>query len=217
MQVSLDGTRRAHDAIRGEGSYDAALRGLDALKEHGVRTMVSFTAQRENCRELTKLARVCDTLGVDKLWFDRVIIPADEDEGHLTLSSGEYDRLLHTAARLNSRDKVACDRALQFIYARDKRFYRCSAGDRLIIVLADGSVMPCRRIPLIAGNLSEHSLIELYRDSEVFRGLRGAPLPEGCSGCQYADRCHGGAKCLTYAKTGRYDLPDPDCPLAKRI
>ena len=26
------------------------------------------------------------------------------------------------------------------------------------------------------------------------------------------DLCGGGAKCVTYARSGRYDLPDPDCP-----
>ena len=216
VQVSLDGCRQAHDAIRGTGSFDRAVAGLTALREQGIITMVSFTVQRENIGELKKLSRVCGEIGVDKLWFDRVVIPADEDESRLTLDPAEYDRVLREAARLNRRGKISCDRALQFLYAKEKQIYRCEAGRRLLVVLADGSVMPCRRIPLVGGSLKDHTLSEIYHDSQVFRDIRETALPEQCMDCRYAESCHGGAKCIAYAKTNRYDIPDPDCPLLRR-
>ncbi len=76
--------------------------------------------------------------------------------------------------------------------------------------------MPCRRLPLTLGNVRDNSLLELYRDSQIMRDLRACPIPKECSGCKYAEACRGGAKCVTYARTGRYDLPDPDCPLIKK-
>ena len=216
VQVSLDGCREMHDAIRGAGNFDRAVEGLNNLRAHGITTMVSFTAQRENLGELKKLSRFCSEIGVDKLWFDRVVIPAEEDERGLTLDLTEYDRLLRDAARLSRRDRVSCDRALQFLYAKDKQIYRCEAGRRLLVILADGSVMPCRRIPLIAANLKENTLLEIYRDSQVFRDIRDTVLPGQCAGCEYAESCHGGAKCIAYAKTNRYDIADPDCPLLRQ-
>ena len=79
VQVSLDGCREVHDSIRGEGSFERAVKGINSLKAQGLFTTVSFTAQHDNRRELKPLARFCDRLCVDKLWFDRVIIPAQED------------------------------------------------------------------------------------------------------------------------------------------
>lgn len=214
VQVSLDGTEKVHDAIRGEGSFRRAVNGIYALRAQGIFTSVSFTAQRENIKELPKLARYCRDIGASKLWFDRVIIPADEDVNHLSLTTEEFLRLSRKAARLSRRYRVSCVRALQFIPCKHQQVYHCSAGENLLIVLADGSVMACRRLPIVIGNVNESDLLTLHRDSPEMIALRSVGIPAGCRDCKYADRCAGGAKCVTYARTGRYDLPDPDCPLA---
>ena len=215
VQVSLDGGEKAHDAIRGEGSFALAVRGLRALRAEGIFTSVSFTAQRGNLRELPKLARVCRDLGVDKLWFDRVIIPAAEDDHRLSLTPEEFQALIRKAAKLRRRYPVKCVRSLQFLPCEtDRTVYRCSAGERLLIVLADGSVMACRRLPISVGSVKTSDLLTIYRDSPQMQALRESGIPAGCSSCSYAAQCAGGAKCVTYARLGRWDLPDPDCPLA---
>lgn len=215
VQISLDGTKEIHDNIRGNGSFDRAAGGLRELIAQGIYTDVSFTAQRGNLNELKKLARFCYELGVDKLWFDRVVIPSDEDINDLSLTKGEYDKLCRQAARLNKKQMISCARALQFIPCKNKNIYSCTAGDRLLAILADGSVMPCRRLPTVVGNVKEKDLLLIYRDSPELIKLRNSDIPEQCKSCDFSERCRGGAKCITYAKTGRYDLPDPDCVLLK--
>ncbi|MBR1482307.1 MAG: radical SAM protein [Ruminococcus sp.] len=215
VQVSLDGCQKTHDAIRGKGSFESAVQGIIALRSQGIFTSVSFTAQRQNYRDLRRLARYCDLLGADKLWFDRVIIPAEKDSGRLTLSAKEFGQLSKTAARLNRRGKVFCGRALQFIPCKDKQVYHCAAGDNLLIVLANGDVMPCRRLPFVIGNVRKTDLLTLHQNSPLMQKLRGTGIPDGCVGCRYRELCRGGAKCLAYAKTGSFDIADPDCPLAK--
>ncbi len=211
VQVSLDGTRKTHDMIRGEGSFEQAAEGIIALRSQGIFTSVSFTAQKNNLRRLKKLAEVCNQLGADMLWFDRVIIPAEEDIHGLALSTAEYKRLCKTAARLSKNGIVTCGRALQFIPCREKHIYKCTAGDTLLALLADGTVMPCRRLPLIAGNINDKSLLNIYRESPVLQELRAHKIPDGCKACKYKEMCRGGSKCAAYAKTGRYDTADPDC------
>lgn len=214
VQVSLDGMKKTHDAIRGAGSFDRAVEGIRALLAQKIFVSVSFTAQRENLSELNKLARFCRDLGVNKLWYDRVVIPAAQDEQELSLTADDFLRLSRRAAKLNRRHMVSCARALQFIPCEEKCVYRCTAGERLLTVLADGSVMACRRLPVISGNVHESDLLTQYRsDPEILR-IRSTPLPASCEGCEYAELCAGGAKCITYARTGRYDLRDPDCPLS---
>ena len=160
---------------------------------------------------LKKLAEVCNQLGADMLWFDRVIIPAEEDIHGLALSAAEYKRLCKTAARLSKNGIVTCGRALQFIPCREKHIYKCTAGDSHLALLADGTVMPCRRLPLIAGNIKHESLLSIYRESPVLQRLRALEIPDGCKACKYKEMCRGGSKCAAYAKTGRYDTADPDC------
>lgn len=213
VQVSLDGLRETHDKIRGEGSFDLAIRGIRELKAQGIYVTVAFTAQRENHKELSRLAGFCNNLGADKLWFDRVVIPKDEDKNNLSLSSKEYSALCRKASRLNRQGKISCARALQFIPCKEKNIYSCNAGSRLLAILADGTVMPCRRLPIEVGNVTLSELLTIYRESPELIKLRKSEIPEKCKPCKYAQSCRGGAKCIACAKSGRYDIPDPDCPL----
>ena len=213
VQVSLDGARRAHDAIRGEGSFARALAGIDALKSEGVPVLVSFTAQSGNLGELEKLARICKRHRVDKLWFDRVVIPKAEDTGGLTLSTEAFRRLLKTAERLEKRTPVSRDRALQFLCGGGD-CYRCSAGEDLLILLADGGLMPCRRLPFVIGNRRDGELHDILENSTLMRQLKNAPVPGACSDCPHAENCHGGAKCLSQAVLGDWRERDPDCWMA---
>ena len=213
VQVSLDGLRETHDKIRGEGSFDLAIRGIRELKAQGIYVTVAFTAQRENHKELGRLADFCNNLGADKLWFDRVVIPKNEDKNNLSLSSKEYSALCRKASRLNRQGKISCARALQFIPCKGKNIYSCNAGSRLLAILADGTVMPCRRLPIEVGNVTQSELLTIYRESPELIKLRKSEIPEKCKPCKYAQSCRGGSKCIACAKSGRYDIPDPDCPL----
>lgn len=215
VQISLDGMEKVHDSIRGKGSFRKAVNGIYALKSQGIFTSISFTAQNTNLSELKKLAVFCYFLGVDKLWFDRVIIPVDEDENNLTVSSKDFQKLCRTAAHFNKLNMVFCGRALQFIPCRNKLIYHCSAGENLLIVLANGDVMPCRRLPFVIGNIKQTDLLDLHQNSPVMRKLRNTGIPESCKDCKYSKLCRGGSKCVAYAKMKRFDIPDPDCKFRK--
>lgn len=215
VQVSLDGTRQTHDAIRGQGAFDRALAGIDCLKRAGVRVNVSFTAQKGNYRDFAALARVCRRHRVDKLWWDRVVTP---DVGKLALSTGEFRELCLEAARQRRRCRrpdgtsmVNCGRALQFLATGRLCKYHCGAGGDLLILLADGALMPCRRLPFIIGNLSDGELDDVIEASPIMRDLARAEIPADCVKCEHVFRCRGGARCVTYAQTGRWDARDVNC------
>ena len=215
VQVSLDGTRETHDAIRGAGSFDKALNGIDCLKRAGVHVLVSFTAQKGNYRDFEGLSKVCRKHRVDKLWWDRVVT---DDTRTLALSTDEFREICTVAARrrrryrrLNDTSMVNCGRALQFLATGRPCKYHCGAGGDLLIFLADGSVMPCRRLPFVIGNLSDGELQDIIAGSDIMRALAKPCVPEGCEGCAHLERCRGGARCVTYAQTGRWDVRDVNC------
>ena len=211
VQVSLDGTEHIHDRIRGKGSYLRAMDGIDRLKRYGVPVQVSFTAQRENRKSLPALAIVCRAHGVDKLWFDRVVIPAVDDSDKLSLTSEQFRRLVHTAQKLEKYTPLRCVRSLQFSDDPNTGCYHCAAGGNLLILLADGSLMPCRRLPYVIGSIFEGELKNTLAASEIMGTLHDASIPEACSGCTRAERCRGGARCITCARSGTWEDRDPDC------
>lgn len=218
VQVSLDGTEPIHDGIRGAGSFQKTLAGIDLLKKHGVRVLVSFTAQKGNVHTLPELTRLCHAHRVDKLWWDRVVTDNDADQQTLALSTEEFRLLVQTAAGLNRKYRrrngtstLENTRALQFPDCGSSPGYRCGAGRNLLAILANGDVMPCRRLPLVVGNVLEQELGELIGSSPVLRQLRMSSFPDECAGCERLFSCYGGAKCVTYGQTGTWNRRDVNC------
>ena len=108
------------------------------------------------------------------------------------------------------------NRALQFIGSR-WAVYSCSAGKSLITVDEFGNVLPCRRMPIICGNIYTSTLDDVYFNSQTFKDLQKEYVPEECALCEYSFLCNGGAKCQSYAIYGSYKKADPACFLRHKI
>lgn len=218
VQVSIDGTPPTHDTIRGHGSHARAVAGIQALVAAGVRVLISFTAGRSNYREFPEVVRLGHELGVNRVWSDREIPSCAELETRLLTQAetGEYLELMALAkvsAPARSRTEVALHRALQFLQGGDS-VYHCTAGDSLITVMPDGTVYPCRRLPIPIGNVYEQGLAAVY-DATRMREVRTVKTFQGCEHCSFVGQCKGGLRCLTWAVHGRLDVADPGCMLAQ--
>ncbi len=220
VQVSIEGMRETHERIRGSGSFDAAITGVQALVAEGVPCVISFTAQRSNWREFPAVAQLGRELGVSRVWSDR-LIPTGQADMAEVLTPGEtqeFFQMMRAAQQpqpviWGKRSPVAMHRALQFIES-DERAYRCTAGDTLITVMPDGTLYPCRRLPIAVGNVYQTPLATLYQSS-LFKRLRDpAWVSTGCENCTYRSICRGGLRCLAHALTGDFQHADPGCWLA---
>lgn len=222
VQVSIEGTKKTHDTIRGEGSFTKACRGITVLKKAGVRTLISFTASKKNYKEFPSVVSLGVKLKVDSVWADRLIPEGSgKDMEKEILSTEEFDEFLslmnkwRLIAKFNplTRTKVTMNRALQFL-KRKGRMYHCSAGDSLITIGADGTLFPCRRMPIPVGNILATPLMELYHQSDLFHQLRDSTnLDPRCAECEYKESCSGGLKCLSKALCNDPFKADPNCPL----
>ena len=208
VQVSLDGPKDIHDTIRGKGQFERALLGIDCLKKKKVKVLVSFTAMKQNVSSFSELAAVCKKHKVDKLWWDRVVT----DDEKLYLSTLEFKALSEEAVRLSKKYKfISNTRALQGL-PDNTCGYTCSAGKQLLILLANGDMMPCRRLPFVIGKIDlERSLSEQLEVSEIMQELAKPTFPIGCVRCSHFAKCRGGAKCVTYAQTGELGERDVNC------
>lgn len=220
VQISIDGSREKHDSIRGTGNFDKAFRAIKLLRKTGISSMVSFTLSKENNDELRKVIRICERAKVDRFWTDR-LIPMGSNELDI-LSTEEYRSCLDILSYEIRRSKrlpwikttIHNNRALQFLCDCGKRtssVYECSAGKQLLTILADGTLLPCRRLPIEIGNLLMENMSTLMAESEVIAKLRQNEEPQECQNCLFHKQCKGGAKCLTYAVTGKWDRKDINC------
>ena len=225
VQVSVDGIRKTHDKIRGDGAYKKTMKAIRYLKKNKIRVLVSFTAQKNNYQEFEKIARVCKWHRVDKLWWDRVVTESEEEKNALALTTEEFHWLVKKSGELSDKyshkkgiGMVTNQRALQFLGCEDKMGgYQCSAGKTLLAVLADGTVMPCRRLPFVVGNILESDFDEILNSHEVLRELRKFLYPKECKSCKHLIRCKGGARCVTYGQTGNLYAKDVNCKENEKV
>ena len=86
-----------------------------------------------------------------------------------------------------------------------------NAGRGFVFVSHRGSVHPSGFLPIGAGNVREQPLTEIYRESELFVGLRDPALLRGrCGRCEFASVC-GGSRSRAYAVTGDPFESEPWC------
>lgn len=218
LQLSIDGNRETHDSLRAEGDYDRTFSVASKLVKSGIRTYISFTAHAENYRDFIGVAKECRKRRITKLWSDR-LVPIGTGEGIRTVDKDlleDYVKTMKKAKggflvqKLFPHTEISMNRALQFTGGGD--FYSCSAGDSLITVDEFGNIMPCRRMPVICGNIWENTIEDVYFNHEVFRSLRKPYIPEACRRCDVCTLCRGGAKCQSYAVYGDFKREDPGCP-----
>jgi AdoMet-dependent heme synthase len=84
-------------------------------------------------------------------------------------------------------------------------------GNGFLFVSHRGDIYPSGFLPVSAGNVRTHDLVDVYRNSPLFRDLRNTDKLEGkCGVCEYRTIC-GGSRARAYATTGNYLASDPYC------
>ena len=217
IQVSLEGGKRTNDFVRGEGVYKKVGEAIKLLKKNNIFTSISFTATKINYKEFPLVVKYAEKLGVDNVWSDRFIplgtdydkefiMNVEETQEYLDIMAKERVRLI----KKHSNTHVSMNRALQFTRTQNYA-YHCNAGRELLTIMENGDLVPCRRMPIVVGNLIKDNMLKLYKTNKILKDLQKEVIPEDCLTCEDAKQCQGGLRCLTYALTGNYKLKDPGC------
>lgn len=246
VQVSLDGaTAAVHDACRGEGSFAAALGGIETLRRHGLPVSVRVTIHRHNVDHLAETARfLLETLGLPgfstnaagylgscRLHTDQVLLDVRQRQAAMATLSRLADRYpgriratagpLAEARQWAAMEDARRDKAPPF--AEGGRLTGCGCVFSKIAVRADGHYVPCALMPQQAlGRIGRDELARLWRNHPVLEAMRRRRRRAlrsfaFCRDCPYIDYCTGNCPALAYALTGRVDHPSPDACLRRYL
>ena len=84
-------------------------------------------------------------------------------------------------------------------------------GDGFLFVSHTGEIYPSGFLPVSAGNIRTHDIVETYRTAPLFTTLRDRGRLKGkCGVCEYRDVC-GGSRARAYAVTGDILESEPYC------
>ena len=84
-------------------------------------------------------------------------------------------------------------------------------GNGFVFVDHVGQICPSGFLPVACGNVRTTSLVDVYRQDEVFLRLRDADGLQGkCGRCRFREIC-GGSRSRAFAATGALTASDPLC------
>ncbi len=177
VQISLDGIKHGHEALRGEGSFAKTLRGIEAAAKY-MRVSIATMIHRENLKEFPQLEKLIKSLGVEEWSLD---VPSPK--GSL-LENAELLPPLEEAARIYSKYGFSSG------VHEGSAEYAC--GAHLCSVNVKGEVTKCGFFEHGMGNLAEISL------KEGWKRIVESYLPKlselACADCKYLSACRGGCR-----------------------
>ncbi|MEO5358314.1 MAG: radical SAM protein [Nitrospirae bacterium YQR-1] len=221
VQASFEGSEEIHDKIRGCGSFKKALEGIKILSEHDIEVTVMMTVSDINYQVLKETIELTAPYA-RRFAFSRLVPQgAGKDLSDSMLTARQvralfkefYQLKLHSENRSGMQASKTYRDPLWQVFFRSvnpRLLGGCSIGFNGICVDTDGTVYPCRRLPVSLGNMHDTDLTEIW-NSGILQELRNRDLLKGkCGKCNLRWQC-GGCRAIAYAKTGDYLSEDPQC------
>jgi AdoMet-dependent heme synthase len=238
MAVSVDGADAAtHDAFRQvPGSFDRCLLALRHAQKIGLDTQFQTTVTRRNMHQMDRIAELVGEVG-SKMWSLFFLIVTGRALAGDDLDAAQYEEVFAKMYEISKRVPfdIKTTEAMhyrRYIIERQKaerkehpeaqsdhgnaervafRTAGVSDGRGFVFVSHKGEVYPSGFLALSAGNVRRDSLVDVYRNSQLFRVLRDPHQREGkCGACEYVHVC-GGSRSRAFALTGDYLAEDPRC------
>jgi len=227
LQISIDGNRERHNFIRRKPfAYDKAMEGIRNCANNRIDVTVSMTAMQSNKNDLEEVIKSSIGSGAKYVGTQSYVpnpnLGTNDPE---FLNSRELYTLNQETRRLEKKygDKICIlqtevlwhlmqwDTKLK-LEARDKDLFLsgCGAGWSGISVLSDGTVYPCRRLPIPIGHISE-GFAKIMVEDPILQDLRNfSKMRDKMNECKHIPYCRG-CRAIAYATTGDYLARDPMC------
>jgi len=226
--IAIDGTRKTHDAIRGEGVFEKTVKGARACKEAGLSLVIDPCIMKQNEGETAKIIDISGNLGARQCRFFHYVpmgrgkeeMPDSQLDG---VQYAENLMLLYEEQNKRRGLEICTTQASQYWVVLKRKeeeglfvpdfFYNetpgCRAAIGMLSIKPNGDVVPCPLLDVKAGNVTTMSLREIL-NSKVFVELKNREVKGKCAVCKYKVFC-GGCRVRAYLHTGDYMAEDPLC------
>jgi len=218
VQVSLEaGNQELNDRIRGNGSFEKTLSAIRLLKENGFQVAVMMTISHMNKGEIEPLIELLKKENVDTFSAERFIPEGAgaelKDEFLAADEVKEVFQRIYSIAMKEDKIRILLYRPLfALLDGNDPTVGAlCSVGNNALTIMHDGTIYPCRRLPIPIGNALTDSFYKVWYTSEVLWNVRNHNSLKGkCADCELIPVCRG-CRAMAYALTGDYLAEDPQC------
>jgi radical SAM protein with 4Fe4S-binding SPASM domain len=225
ISLSLDGaSEETHDAFRGiRGTWDWTRLAMDKAGSAGLEFQINTTISRANVGEWDAFTEVIRRIK-PAMWSIFLLVPTGRARREEMLDAAETEDLLTRLAGFEEESGIPVKtteapqfRRIKIERARSGeavpwRFAPTNDGRGFVFISHRGDIRPSGFLPVDCGNVRTGRLLDVYRNSGVFRALRDADRLEGkCGRCEYRRIC-GGSRARAFAWSGGMFAEEPCCP-----
>ncbi len=224
-QLSIDGLRETHDAIRKKGSFDNTLEKIQVLRNAGIRCAIMTTVSGTNVNEIPGIIDLVVEHKADVFAFARYCPTSTEKSAHLTpqqyrdlleICWNKFESYKDSGTSFNLKDHLWT----LFLYEKglfeipenlepDLIYEGCNCANCHLTILPKGDVYACRRFESNVGNVFDKKLFDIFT-SEKMDAYRDYSKFEKCSKCELKQFCRG-CPAVTYGYTNNFYGADPQC------
>lgn len=209
FQISLDGSNADnHDKIRGHGSFDRAVGGIQLLKQHDFSVSIQSVLSKLTTSQIENFFSLASNLKVDLINFVRLIAKTSEQK-LLLLTADElrisYQKILLASAKYGVVTPVKKP-LFHLIHPALGGVGGYSDG---LVVDYKGNIKLSSRLDVTLGSALTGDIEEIFFKNPIFSDIRVNNI-KGCNGCSYIKKC-GGDRNAAYIYSGDYLGTDPGC------
>ncbi|HHP7233889.1 MAG TPA: radical SAM protein [Desulfobacterales bacterium] len=184
FSFSLDGaTAPVNDEIRGTGSYDACVRGIQQAVAAGFNTSLIYTVSRANLEELPQMEDLLLQLGIQRFFIQVIGIrgkSAETGAATLQVSPSEWLRVVPPAAEKIARRGLTV--TYPKVFLEPETAFECAGKvAENYFIFPNGRVYRCplcEDFPVHSLKIENDRLVEQPPINE--RDLFQLDIPEGC-------------------------------------
>ena len=234
LGLSLDGSCSAkHDAIRAvPGTFERTIEAARHCGRLALPIQVNTLVAQETAHDLPAIYELlCREFPVMR-WSLFMLISVGRGKALNEVSPQEGERIMRWVFELSQHSpfqvktteapsyrriaietmRVAGMHAPEMKSSSVYHGFQIRDGHGIVFVSNLGEIYPSGFLPLHCGNVRKDSLVEIYRNSQIFRGLHNPETFRGkCGACEYSHIC-GGSRARAFAYTGDALGTDPFCP-----
>ena len=232
LGLSLDGsTADRHDSIRGvAGTFERTMQAMRWAQELEMPVQINTLAAAETVADIPAIYELLKPFSIARwsLFFlisvgrGKVLQPLSPEEGEKLMNwihdtSRDASFTVSTTEAPSFR-RVALERMREAGMSGEQiretgatRSYGIRDGHGIMFVSNTGDICPAGFLPLPVGNVRKDHIVEMYRDSPLFRQLHDpSQFEDRCGVCDYRTLC-GGSRARAFAATGNPLASDPIC------
>ncbi len=222
VQLSFqDSTKEMNDFLSHTKTFDLKSRVAATIRANGWPMVMNVVLHRLNIDHVDRIIEMAVEMGAD----------------YLELANTQYyawalhnrDALLPRRAQLQQaeasmarwREKLGERMRIFFVAPdyHDAKPKKCvnGWGSMFLTITPDGTALPCHTARMLPGlsfpNVREHSLRDIWFDSEGFNRYRGTGwMKEPCRSCDQREEDLGGCRCQAWMLAQDPAAADPVCP-----